>query len=52
MRLTEGGDPVLGGVSCQDPIKPNHVGDPEAGQGAEGGRFKDSTDALRADDLW
>lgn len=33
-----------GVVSCQDSIKPNRIGDPEAGQGAEGGRFTDSTD--------
>ena len=25
-------------------IKPNRIGEPEAGQGTEGGRFTDSTD--------
>lgn len=33
-----------GAVAATGTIKPNRRGDPEAGQGAEGGRFTDSTD--------
>ena len=29
---------------AKDIIKPNRIGEPEAGQGTEGGRFTDSTD--------
>ena len=29
---------------AKDIIKPNRVGEPEAGQGTEGGRFTDSTE--------
>jgi hypothetical protein len=29
---------------ASDTIKPNRIGEPEAGQGTEGGRFTDSTD--------
>ena len=29
---------------AKDIIKPNRIGEPEAGQGTEGGRFTDSTE--------
>ena len=31
-------------IVAKDIIKPNRIGEPEAGQGTEGGRFTDSTD--------
>jgi hypothetical protein len=38
---------VLVSTVAKDIIKPNRVGEPEAGQGTEGGRFTDSTDDSR-----
>jgi hypothetical protein len=35
---------VLVSIVAKDIIKPNRIGEPEAGQGTEGGRFTDSTD--------
>ena len=31
-------------IIARDTIKPNRIGEPEAGQGTEGGRSPDSTD--------
>ena len=44
MRLTQGSLPVLILIVAIGIIKPNRIGEPEAGQGTEGGRFTDSTD--------
>ncbi len=44
MRLTQGSLPVLVPMVAIGTIKPNRIGEPEAGQGTEGGRFTDSTD--------
>jgi hypothetical protein len=44
VRLTQGSLPVLVSIVAKDIIKPNRIGEPEAGQGTEGGRFTDSTD--------
>jgi hypothetical protein len=35
---------VLVSNVAKDIIKPNRIGEPEAGQGTEGGRFTDSTE--------
>jgi hypothetical protein len=35
---------VLVSIVAKDIIKPNRIGEPEAGQGTEGGRFTDSTE--------
>jgi hypothetical protein len=35
---------VLVSIVAKGIIKPNRIGEPEAGQGTEGGRFTDSTD--------
>ena len=35
---------MLVSIVAKDIIKPNRIGEPEAGQGTEGGRFTDSTD--------
>jgi len=35
---------VLVSIIAKDIIKPNRIGEPEAGQGTEGGRFTGSTD--------
>jgi len=42
--LTQGSLPVLVSIVAKDIIKPNRIGEPEAGQGTEGGRFTDSTE--------
>ena len=34
----------MASIVAMDTIKPNRIGEPEAGQGTEGGRFTDSTD--------
>ena len=44
VRLTQGSLPVLVSIVAKGTIKPNRIGEPEAGQGTEGGRFTDSTD--------
>ena len=44
VRLTQGSLPVLVSIVAKGIIKPNRIGEPEAGQGTEGGRFTDSTD--------
>ena len=44
MRLTQGSLPVLVSIVAIGTIKPNRIGEPEAGQGTEGGRFTDSTE--------
>ena len=44
MRLTQGSLPVLVSMVAKGIIKPNRIGEPEAGQGTEGGRFMDSTE--------
>jgi hypothetical protein len=44
VRLTQGSLPVLVSMVAKGTIKPNRIGEPEAGQGTEGGRFTDSTD--------
>ena len=44
VRLTQGSLPVLVSIVAEGTIKPNRIGEPEAGQGTEGGRFTDSTD--------
>ena len=44
VRLTQGSLPVLVSIVAKDIIKPNRIGEPEAGQGTEGGRFTDSTE--------
>ncbi len=44
MRLTQGSLPVLVSIVAKGIIKPNRIGEPEAGQGTEGGRFTDSTE--------
>ena len=44
MRLTQGSLPVLVPMVAKGIIKPNRIGEPEAGQGTEGGRFTDSTE--------
>ena len=44
MRLTQGSLPVLVSIIAKGIIKPNRIGEPEAGQGTEGGRFTGSTD--------
>jgi hypothetical protein len=36
----------MGSIVARDTIKPNRIGEPEAGKGTEGGRFTDSTDDL------
>jgi hypothetical protein len=46
MRLTQGSPPALVPRLSSGIIKPNRRGEPEAGQGVEGGRFTDSTDDL------
>ena len=46
MRLTQGSLPVLVLNVAEGIIKPNRIGEPEAGQGTEGGRFTDSTNDL------
>ena len=39
------GKPSCAGIDvAKGTIKPNRIGEPEAGQGTEGGRFTDSTD--------
>ncbi len=43
MRLTQGSPPALAVKVAEAAIKPNRIGDPEAGQGAKGGRFTGST---------
>ena len=35
---------MLVSIVAKDIIKPNRIGEPEAGQGTEGGRFTDSTE--------
>jgi hypothetical protein len=35
---------VLVSIVAKGIIKPNRIGEPEAGQGTEGGRFTDSTE--------
>ena len=35
---------MLVSIVVKDIIKPNRIGEPEAGQGTEGGRFTGSTD--------
>ena len=35
---------MLVSIVAEGIIKPNRIGEPEAGQGTEGGRFTDSTD--------
>jgi hypothetical protein len=35
---------VLVSIVAKGTIKPNRIGEPEAGQGTEGGRFTDSTE--------
>ena len=35
---------MLVSIVAKGTIKPNRIGEPEAGQGTEGGRFTDSTD--------
>ena len=37
---------MLISIVAKDIIKPNRIGEPEAGQGTEGGRFTSSTDDL------
>jgi len=44
VRLTQGSPPVLVSDVSKSIIEPNRSGDPEAGQGAEGGRSMDMTD--------
>ena len=44
VRLTQGSLPVLVSIVAIGTIKPNRIGEPEAGQGTEGGRFTDSTE--------
>ena len=44
VRLTQGSLPVLVSIVATGIIKPNRIGEPEAGQGTEGGRFTGSTD--------
>ena len=44
MRLTQGSLPVLISIVATGIIKPTRIGEPEAGQGTEGGRFTGSTD--------
>lgn len=44
MRLTQGSLPVLISIVAEGIIKPTRIGEPEAGQGTEGGRFTGSTD--------
>jgi hypothetical protein len=44
VRLTQGSLPALVSIVAIGTIKPNRIGEPEAGQGTEGGRFTDSTD--------
>ncbi len=44
VRLTQGSLPVLVSIVAKGIIKPNRIGEPEAGQGTEGGRFTDSTE--------
>ena len=44
VRLTQGSLPVMISTVAEGIIKPNRIGEPEAGQGTEGGRFTDSTD--------
>ena len=44
VRLTQGSLPVLVSIVAKGIIKPNRIGEPEAGQGTEGGRFTGSTD--------
>ena len=44
MRLTQGSLPVLVPIVAEGIIKPNRIGEPEAGQGTEGGRFTGRTD--------
>jgi hypothetical protein len=44
VRLTQGSLPALVSSVAIGTIKPNRIGEPEAGQGTEGGRFTDSTD--------
>jgi len=46
MRLTQGSLPVLISNVAKGIIKPNRIGEPEAGQGTEGGRFTVSTNDL------
>ena len=41
---TRGSLPVLVSNVAKGIIKPNRIGEPEAGQGTEGGRFTDSTE--------
>ncbi len=40
----QGSLPVLVSIIAKGIIKPNRIGEPEAGQGTEGGRFTGSTD--------
>jgi hypothetical protein len=44
VRLTQGSLPKLVSIIAKGIIKPNRIGEPEAGQGTEGGRFTGSTD--------
>jgi hypothetical protein len=44
VRLTQGSPPVLVPIIAKGAIKPNRIGEPEAGQGTEGGRFTGCTD--------
>ena len=44
VRLTQGSLPVLVSIVAKGIIKPSRIGEPEAGQGTEGGRFTDSTE--------
>ena len=44
MRLTQGSLPVLVPMVAEGIIKPNRIGEPEAGPGTEGGRFTGSTE--------
>ena len=44
VRLTQGSLPALVSIVAIGTIKPNRIGEPEAGQGTEGGRFTDSTE--------
>jgi hypothetical protein len=44
VRLTQGSPPALVSMVAEDIIKPNRVGEPEAGLGTEGDRSTDSTE--------
>ena len=44
MRLTQGSLPVLVSIIAKGIIKPNRIGEPEARQGTEDGRFTGSTE--------